>query len=123
MRKKFFVVFLLLLVTISILSNFIYAADYSGFVEKLPISDEGGVKDSLIGIIQVILSAVRAFGLATAVIIILVIGTKYMLASAGDRADIKKYAIKYVIGAIILFAASGLLTLVKQIIDSSLTNT
>ena len=70
-------------------------------------------------ILSSILSIVRTIGAAVAVV---TIGAKYLVASAGDRADIKKYAINYVIGAIILFAASGILSIVKGFVDSSFGN-
>ena len=41
-----------------------------------------------------------------------------MLSSAGDRADIKKYAMNYVIGAFILFGATALVSIAKVFIDS-----
>ena len=67
-------------------------------------------------IISMILDVVRLVGAAVAVIMLMVIAAKYMIASSGDRADIKKYAINYVIGAIILFAASGILTMIRDAI-------
>lgn len=73
-------------------------------------------------ILSSILSIVRTIGAAVAVVILMTIGAKYLVASAGDRADIKKYAINYVIGAIILFAASGILSIVKGFVDSSFGN-
>lgn len=74
------------------------------------------------GIIGAILTIVRVIGVTVAVVILMVIGAKYIIASAGDRADIKKYAVKYVIGAIILFSASGLITLIQNFTMNSLHN-
>lgn len=71
-------------------------------------------------ILSAVLSVVRNVGAAVAVVTLMVIGAKYIVASAGDRADIKKYAINYVIGAVILLGASGILTVVKTIVDESL---
>lgn len=65
-------------------------------------------------IIASVLSIVRTVAAAIAIIILIVIACKYILASAGDRADIKKYAVNYVIGAIILFSASALIEIVKE---------
>lgn len=71
-------------------------------------------------IIFSILDVTRTIGAAVAIIILMIIGSKYMLASAGDRADIKKYAINYIIGAVILFAAAGILTIIRDFILSSM---
>ena len=46
--------------------------------------------------------------------VLMTIAAKYMMASAGDRADIKKYAFNYIVGAVILFAASGILTMIRD---------
>ena len=37
-----------------------------------------------------------------------------MIASSSDRADIKKHAIIYVTGAILLFGASGIVQIIKE---------
>ncbi len=71
-------------------------------------------------IISTILSIIRTIAAGIAIVILIVIACKYILASAGERADIKKYAVNYVIGALILFAASAIVEIVKQAVDSSL---
>lgn len=38
-----------------------------------------------------------------------------MLASPGEKAEIKKHLTTYVIGAVVLFGASGILEIVKQV--------
>lgn len=65
-------------------------------------------------IIGAILNVIRIAGAAIAIVILLVIATKYIIASAGDRADIKKYAINYVIGALIFFGASAITTVIRD---------
>ena len=39
---------------------------------------------------------------------------KYMIASPGERADIKKSAVIYVVGAFILFGITGIITLIQK---------
>ena len=39
---------------------------------------------------------------------------KYMMSAPGDRADIKKHAVHYVISALILFGVSGILTIISE---------
>lgn len=57
----------------------------------------------------VVISAIKIIGTGIALIMIAVISIKYMVAAPGDRADIKKSSIQYVVGAIILFGASQIL--------------
>ena len=42
------------------------------------------------------------------------------MAAPGDRADIKKYAMNYVIGAMILFGAAGILGIVQRFVNTAL---
>lgn len=61
-----------------------------------------------------IISAARVICVAIAMVMLLVIAMKYMISAPGDRADIKKHSINYVIGAFILFGISGILTIINS---------
>lgn len=60
---------------------------------------------SLLGIVQVV-------GSIGAVIILVVLGIKYMMGSAEEKADYKKTMIPYLVGAVLIFAASNIATMV-----------
>lgn len=75
--------------------------------------------NAVVQIISAVLSIVRTAGAGIAVVILMTIAAKYIMASAGDRADIKKYAVNYIIGAIILFGATGILGIVQKFVDAS----
>ena len=55
-----------------------------------------------------ILSIVRVAGTIIAVGVLMVLGIKYMMGSAEEKAEYKKTMIPYLIGAILLFAAVNL---------------
>lgn len=59
----------------------------------------------------------KIIGVAVAIIILLVLATKYVVAAPGERADIKKSAIPYVIGAFVLFATAGILSLIQGVAE------
>jgi len=59
-----------------------------------------------------ILGIVQVVGTIAAVIILVVIGIKYMMGSAQEKAEYKKTMIPYIIGAIIIFAASNIAQMV-----------
>lgn len=61
------------------------------------------------------ISVVRIAGTGISIVILMVIACKYMIASPGDRADIKKNAIPFVIGAIVLFGASNLIGILANV--------
>ncbi|MBR3132981.1 MAG: hypothetical protein IKG42_02740 [Clostridia bacterium] len=113
--KKITMLILIFMIIISI-SNIVFG----GWTEKIGTSgnkltnSENIVKDKFglaIGIVQII-------GVGIAVIMLLTLGIKFMIASPNEKADIKKHAIIYVVGALIFFGASGLLELMKSVIES-----
>ena len=59
-----------------------------------------------------ILGIVQVVGSIVAVIILAVLGIKYMMGSAEEKAEYKKTFIPYIIGAILVFAASNLASVV-----------
>jgi len=59
-----------------------------------------------------ILGIVQVVGTIAAVIILVIIGIKYMMGSAQEKAEYKKTMIPYIIGAIIIFAASNIAQMV-----------
>ena len=66
------------------------------------------------------IAIMRIVGVAIAVVMLLAVSIKYMVSSAGDRADIKKHAIVYVVGAIVLFGAVGILGVIENLTSKSL---
>ena len=64
-----------------------------------------------IGLIQVV-------GILLAVGIIMVVGIKYMMGSAEEKAEYKKVMIPYVIGAVILFAATSIAPAIVKVIEN-----
>lgn len=59
-----------------------------------------------------IATIIRNVGIVAAVIILMVLGIKYMMGSAEEKAEYKKTMIPYLVGAIVLFAASAIATAV-----------
>ena len=59
------------------------------------------------------LTIVQVVGVGVAVIMLIILAIKYISAAPSDKAEIKKHAVVYVVGAIVLFAASGILQLIK----------
>jgi len=63
--------------------------------------DVTNIGNQLIGIITTV-------GVVVAVIILLVLGIKYMMGSASEKAEYKKTMIPYLVGAILIFGASAI---------------
>lgn len=76
--------------------------------------EDGGASTSISSIIASIINMVQIIGTGVAIIMLIVLAIKYISAAPGDKAEIKKHAVVYVVGAIVLFAATGILQIVKQ---------
>lgn len=94
----------------------VYASSLASNYQGTSSEADNGIKS----IIGMVLSGIRIICLAGAVSLLMWMGVKYMLASASERADLKKNLIQYAIGAVIMFASSGLLSILKSFVDGSL---
>ena len=55
-----------------------------------------------------LVSIITTIGIIVAVIVLLIIGIKYMMGSASEKAEYKKTMIPYLVGALIIFGASAI---------------
>ncbi len=65
-----------------------------------------------------ILNILQTVGVVLAVVILIVLGIKYMMGSAEEKAEYKKTMIPYVIGAVFIFAAPTLANIVYEFVKS-----
>ena len=74
--------------------------------------------NSVLGIVQVV-------AVSVAVIMLIILGIKYISAAPGEKADIKQGAMIYVVGAILMFGATLIIQVIKgftgQAIDPETT--
>ena len=82
--------------------------------EKITPNDNANIADTAYNITGQILSIVQIIGVAVAVIMLIVVAIKYISAAPSDKAEIKKHIVVYVVGAVILFAATGILEIIKN---------
>ena len=98
----------LMIVAILLVSTSVFASDFKpGDVQINTQNTQAvqGVGASILGIIRVV-------GTIVAVGMLIVLGIKYMMGSAEERAEYKKTLFPYLIGAVLIFAASNLADMV-----------
>jgi hypothetical protein len=76
--------------------------------------DNTGTAQTVLEVIQAILTVAQVIGVGTAVIMLIVLAIKYISAAPNDKAEIKKHMVVYVVGAVVLFGASGILEVIKK---------
>ena len=68
--------------------------------------------DSVYSVGEKVMGIIQAAGVVIAVVVLMVLGIKFMMGSAEEKAEYKKTFIPYIIGAILIFAASTLANVV-----------
>ena len=62
-----------------------------------------------------IVTIIQVVGIVIAVIVLLVIGIKYMMGSASEKAEYKKTMIPYIVGAVLIFAGTSLVKVIYSL--------
>ncbi len=115
--KKHLITIISIFCIIFTLSCFICSANAVGLgiledPNKFIQSEEGKDNKDAIEIANVIVWLVRTIGESIAVIILLVIGIKYILGSVEEKAEYKQSMIPYIIGAALIFTGAALTDLI-----------
>lgn len=106
-------IFCLLIVTLSTVdAKFVDDNEFSNPAEV------GTISSAIDNTAVTIITAARIIGVAIATVMLITIAIKYMVSSAGDRADIKKHAVAYVVGAVVLFGAVGILGIIETVAEN-----
>ena len=79
-----------------------------------------GKADTIAG---AIISVVQVVGIAVAIIMLIIVAIKYITAAPSDKAEVKKHLLVYVIGAVVLFASTGILQFIKTVAGTWFTTT
>lgn len=65
-------------------------------------------QEDVVNIGNQIIGIITTVGVVVAVVILLVLGIKYMMGSSSEKAEYKKTMIPYLVGAILIFGASAI---------------
>lgn len=76
------------------------------------------VNSSFKQIMAAIITIARIIAVGVAIVMLLTLAMKYMMAAPGDKAEIKKSAVIYVVGAIVLFAVGGILSIIQKFAEN-----
>lgn len=65
--------------------------------------------ENIMGILQTV-------GVVISVVILIILGIKYMMGSASEKAEYKKTMIPYIVGAVLIFAATTIANVIYQFV-------
>lgn len=90
---------------------------------QFDIKDNSNASTSVSNIIGNIIFIAQVIGSGVAVIMLIVLAIKYISAAPSEKAEIKKTVTIYVVGAVVLFASTGILQIVKTFATANIPNT
>lgn len=111
--KKTVKILTTIIMVVMILSVFANIALAEPLVD-IPDTVNGG--DGIKAIAGQIIALIRIIGSVVAVGILVVLGIKYMMASAEGKADFKSSMIPYLVGAVLVFAGSWIASAIAEAI-------
>jgi len=108
MKKSLKIVFIsLMMLSMILVTTSVFADDTFNYKPgDVTMNAEGTNNVKEIG--SNVLGIVRVVGTIIAVAMLIILGIKYMMGSAEERAEYKKTLFPYFIGAVLIFAASSL---------------
>lgn len=104
---------ILIITTILSAFNIVLATEPS-----IPSSLEPSGATDVSNIAGMVIYVIQIIAFAAAVIMLIFVGIKFLTASPEGKAEVKKIAVIYVVGAILLFAATGILGIVRNLASS-----
>lgn len=66
--------------------------------------------------ISIVLGITQVIAIGVGAIMIIALGIKYMSSATSDKAEVKKHAVVYLVGACIAFGATGLIQIFKGLV-------
>ncbi len=116
MKKVVSILIILLMISTIIGINNSYADEG---INQLITSMDGtstaiAADDKVGGILNTIIGLMQVAGSGISLVVITMLGIKYIIASPGEKADVKKSAMPIAIGCVLLFGAVNLIAAVEH---------
>lgn len=124
-RKSIKILLILLtsIFIISVMQNLVFASSTTDAIGAMGNMKGADIEDGtgkLGNIINAVIGLIQVAGTGISMIMVTMLGIKYLLAAPSDKADVKKQIAPLVVGAIILFASVNLVSIVATIADNTL---
>ena len=117
MKKQVTIISIMLVIMLALvsISNVVLASDISGKLDTIGKGNSNADTSKIVSLGATIVTIMQTVGIVVAVVVLLVLGIKYMMGSAEEKAEYKKTMIPYVVGAILIFASTTIVNVVYQL--------
>lgn len=119
MKKVAIILFVCLVAALFICLNSVSAYDMMATINaQAGASGADNVVNPITNIAGAVITIARVICAAVAVAMLAILGMKYMSAAPSEKADIKKHAVVYIVGAVVMFACTGILSIIQKFAGS-----
>lgn len=130
MKKKISFIFIITMICITIFPYIVSAAEIFVTQDVVKVADDLGLgklddykgngedSEKFKSKVEGILSIIQMVGVILSVIILILIGIKYMLGSVEEKAEYKKSLIPYLIGALMVFSVTTLPQIIYKFVQN-----
>ena len=117
MKKSVKIISVALVIMMALLSisNVVLATDIPSKLDTISKGNANADTDKIVNLGATIVTIMQTVGIVVAVVILLILGIKYMMGSAEEKAEYKKTMVPYVVGAILIFASTTIVNVVYQL--------
>lgn len=106
---------LIVLTVLLAISNVVLATDIPGKIDQIAQGNSTADTSKVVNLGATIVTIMQTVGIVVAVVVLLILGIKYMMGSAEEKAEYKKTMIPYLVGAILIFASTTIVNVVYNI--------
>ncbi len=121
--KRYAIITIIALLVVILVSSFICETQAVGLGEitpeqaTKPSAEDNHSTSELVNIGNVIVKVVRTFGQALSVVILAVVGIKYIMGSIEEKAEYKQTMWIYIVAAILIFGGSTLAQIIFEMFN------
>ncbi len=114
-QVKILSIAIIVLTVLLAISNVVLATDIPGKIDQIAQGNASADTTKVVNLGATIVTIMQTVGIVVAVVVLLVLGIKYMMGSAEEKAEYKKTMIPYIVGAILIFASTTIVNVVYNI--------
>ncbi len=113
--KKTLVVLMISLFVLALAQPAVLGYNWGGQINTMAgKTGDSNVTGAFTNISGAVITIARIICMGVAITMLVLVAIKYMTAAPGEKADIKKHAVIYVVGAIVMFASTGILGIIQR---------
>lgn len=116
MKKTILLLGLILIMSVVVFTTRVYATDVTEIITSMDgTSDMTQVDGNKIsGTLNNVIGLIQVAGTGISIVVVTMLGIKYILASPSEKADVKKQIAPILIGCVLLFGAVNLVAIIAD---------